>query len=516
MVLGPSITQLMVNFVRDKDAALALNHLVSKRQGAASVGSLGKHPEISRYQGITGPLHTTDRSLAVAEINELFLYSQMQLHWSICSLKNKCQFPQPWRALLTYILGKEVMKVYLEYGFSCDEALYPALHRNVVDFEAFASLPSQNGVRKKVHSTFSMPTLFSIISICIEKHYVIPSSTSKFFGSSRTFLKSKGNDKVMPERNLLTFDCKMTRQKGAYLADIICHLLTKEVTEHFKLSFQALLHPKLVVENKAPVARPIEVIAEVTVGAQSSTTSGFMDDRLPQDFKRRIEGLDLPQLKEPPLDTGSFVTLKSDNCEWKWDDAQKCFRVKCHTLPVTSQESHLIYALMDCHEFAVIYENMFKALSLQVLEESLPSNDCSLHVISFQENKELATHYFMRVKEFFRYVKERTQSPTNNIKVKVWCNDHGVPEDSVPLEDAHQTEVLVKPSHSLYGFDLPIFLYAPVVGNYFFKDSPFSPERLKSICLEQTVHVQCFGVSYVVDILLLSFSSSLDCCLVYM
>lgn len=121
------------------------------------------------FWNITGPLHTTDHSLAVAEINELFLYPQMQLHQSICSLKDKSAFPQKWKAFLTYILGKEVMQVYHAYGFSCDEDLYPALHRNLGNFKAFASLPSQNPVCKKVHSTFSMPTLFSVISMCIAK-----------------------------------------------------------------------------------------------------------------------------------------------------------------------------------------------------------------------------------------------------------------------------------------------------------------------------------------------------------
>jgi hypothetical protein len=81
----------------------------------------------------------------------------------------------------------------------------------------------------------------------------------------------------------------------------------------------------------------------------------------------------------------------------------------------------------------------------------------------------------------------RKSNPTNDIKLIGWVNDEQTRCSPLPLESKDAKEIIVKENESIYGYDIPVFAYAPSLKEKFFRDSPLALDQLEQHSLERYV-----------------------------
>ena len=230
----------------------------------------------------------------------------------------------------------------------------------------------------------------------------------------------------------------------------------------------------------------------------SHSKGPFFDLPFPPSLIKRLIDVPreiLPNAKALSKVGDNPVIAQTANCEWKWDKEKRCFKVKFLRLPLLKQETFLAHAMLECHEFTVIFQDAFKCIPSEMFFDSLLSKDTPVQAIKFTTcpdhvgfcTQEEAIHYFVPVSSYNEYVKKREAKPTENIELMVWVNDAKTQDDPFPLKLEELKTINVAPTDSIYAYDISPFVYAPMLGDFWSKDSPLAPGVLQAHCLELSV-----------------------------
>ena len=254
--------------------------------------------------------------------------------------------------------------------------------------------------------------------------------------------------------------------------------------------------PMIVQEDQAPASTSNGSVLEEE---EEVPFFPFLHLSFPIPFRRRLG--DVPKEVLPHAEKSSErgenpVVVRTANCEWKWDTAKSCYTVKLFKLPLSEEETFLAHVMLECHEFTVIFQGAFKCISSKLFVESLLSKDIPVQAIKFTTcpndagfcTKEEAIHYFVPVSSYNDYVEKREADPTQDIELQGWVNDVCTQANPFPLKKDELRTLKVASTDSIYAYDVPSFVYTPMLKDLWSKDSPFAPHVLqRCCCLELSV-----------------------------